>query len=164
MDINRCMNPLVQHSFFSLARRAVTSIAVACITLCLASTTLFAQTENAEVQTAQEILGRGAKLETQKQWGEALSLYQQAVRKYPENRSLQTRRSVARIHYDVQRRYADSSFVKTINTTDGSKAAGVYREVLLKVQSYYVDQPKWSEIASFGLTSLEVALLSLIHI
>ena len=160
MDINRCMNPLVHHSFFPLARRTITNMVVVCVTLCLASTTLFAQAETTNVQTAQEILGRGAELETQKQWGEALSLYQQAVRKYPENRSLQTRRSVARIHYDVQRRYADSSFIKTINTTDGQKAAGVYREILLKVQSYYVDQPKWSEIASFGLTSLEVALMS----
>ena len=160
MDINRCMNPLVHYSFFPLARRTVTTMVVVCVTLCLVSTTLFAQTQTTEVQTAQEILGRGAELETQKQWGEALSLYQQAVRKYPENLSLQRRRSVARIHYDVQRRYADSSFIKTINTTDGQKAAGVYREVLLKVQSYYVDQPKWSEIASFGLTSLEVALMS----
>ena len=160
MDINRCMDLQVHHSFFPLARRTITNMVVVCVTLCLASTTLFAQAETTEIQTAQEILGRGAELETQKQWGEALSLYQQAVRKYPENRSLQTRRSVARIHYDVQRRYADSSFIKTINTTDGQKAAGVYREILLKVQSYYVDQPKWSEIASFGLTSLEVALMS----
>ena len=160
MDINRCMDLQVHHSFFPLARRTITNMVVVCVTLCLASTTLFAQAETTNVQTAQEILGRGAELETQKQWGEALSLYQQAVRKYPENLSLQRRRSVARIHYDVQRRYADSSFIKTINTTDGQKAAGVYREVLLKVQSYYVDQPKWSEIASFGLTSLEVALMS----
>ena len=161
MDINRCMDLQVHHvSFFSLARRAVVNTLIACVTVCLASATLFAQTDDMDAQTAQEILGRGATLETQKQWGEALSLYQQAVRKFPENRSLQTRRSVARIHYDVQRRYADSSFIKTINTTDGHKAAGVYREVLLKVQSYYVDQPKWAEIASFGLTSLEVALMS----
>ena len=161
MDINRCMDLQVHHvSFFSLARRAVVNTLIACVTVCLSSATLFAQTDDMDAQTAQEILGRGATLETQKQWGEALSLYQQAVRKFPENRSLQTRRSVARIHYDVQRRYADSSFIKTINTTDGHKAAGVYREVLLKVQSYYVDQPKWAEIASFGLTSLEVALMS----
>ena len=161
MDINRCMNPSVHNfSFCSLARRAVTSLLVVCVSLCLSSATLFAQADHTNEQTAQEILASGATLETQKQWGEALSLYQQAVRKYPENHSLQTRRSVARIHYDVQRRYADSSFVKTINTTDGNKAAGVYREILLKVQSYYVDQPNWAEIASFGLTSLEVALMS----
>ena len=160
MDIIRCMNPTVHYSFCSLVRRVVTNTLIACVTLCLASATLFAQAKTVDVQTPNEILGRGATLETKKQWGEALSLYQQAVRKYPENRSLQTRRSVARIHYDVQRRYADSSFIKTINTTDGHKAAGVYREILLKVQSYYVDQPKWSELASFGLTSLEVALMS----
>ena len=161
METNRCMSPTVQHfSLCSLARRVITHSMVVCVTLCLGSATLFAQTDHIAGQTAQEVLGQGATLETQKQWGEALSLYQQAVRKFPENRSLQTRRSVARIHYDVQRRYADSSFVKTINTTDGNKAAGVYREVLLKVQSYYVDQPNWAEIASFGLTSLEVALMS----
>ena len=161
MDFNRCMDLSVRHfSFSSLARRVVINSLIACVTLCLASATLFAQADKANTQTAQEILARGSTLETQKQWGEALSLYQKAVRKHPENRSLQTRRSVARIHYDVQRRYADSSFVKTINTTDGNKAAGVYREVLLKVQSYYVDNPNWAEIASFGLTSLEVALMS----
>ena len=161
MDINRCMDPSVHHfSFRSLARRVITSSLVVCVTLCLASATLVAQANHPEVQTAEEVLGQGATLETQKQWGEALSLYQQAVRKFPDNHSLQTRRSVARIHYDVQRRYADSSFVKTINTTDSDTAAGVYREILLKVQSYYVDQPNWAEIASFGLTSLEVALMS----
>jgi len=36
----------------------------------------------------------------------------------------------------------------------------VYAEVLLKIQSYYVDEPDWAELASYGLTSLEVALLS----
>ncbi len=160
MDINRCMNPTVLYSFCRLVRHAATNTLVVCATLCLASATLFAQAETVEVQTPNEILSRGATFETQEQWGEALSLYQQAVREYPKNRSLQTRRSIARIHYDVQRRYADRSFIKTIDTTDAHKSAGVYREILLKVHSYYVDEPRWSEIASFGLTSLEVALMS----
>ena len=73
MDINRCMDLQVHHSFFPLARRTITNMVVVCVTLCLASTTLFAQAETTNVQTAQEILGRGAELETQKQWGEALS-------------------------------------------------------------------------------------------
>ena len=36
----------------------------------------------------------------------------------------------------------------------------VYSEVLLKVESYYVDSPDWADLASYGLTSLEVALMT----
>ncbi len=146
----------------TVVRRIVYKTLILTAFVCLTAGTLVAtpQTSQPAFEPAEAILGKGKKLEAEKQWGEALSLYQQAVRKHPENRSLRNRRSVARIHYDVQRRYADSSFIKTIETTDVDKAAGVYSEILLKVQSYYVDQPKWAEIASFGLTSLEVALMS----
>ena len=99
-------------------------------------------------------------LESQEQWGEALTLYQHALKKHPNNENLKTRRAVARIHFDLDRRYADTSFVKTINTTDANTSKNVYAEVLLKVQSYYVDQPNWADLASYGLTSLEVALMS----
>ena len=106
------------------------------------------------------IIERGVVLEKNAQWGEALSLYQQATRDYPDNESIKTRRAVARIHFDLDRRYSDTSFLKTINTVDVNTSANVYAEVLLKVQSYYVDQPNWADLASYGLTSLEVALMS----
>lgn len=105
-------------------------------------------------------LEEGARLDRSGKWGEALSLYQQALKKFPENDDLKQRRSVARIHFDLGRRYSDSSFIKTIETTDANTALNVYAEVLLKVQSYYVDQPNWADLASYGLTSLEVALMS----
>ena len=111
-------------------------------------------------QTPQQVVRQGDLLESQGQWGEALNLYQHAVRKFPADSNIKTRRSVARIHYDLQRRYADRSFIATIKETDANKASGVYSEVLLKVQSYYVDSPNWADLASYGLTSLEVALMS----
>ncbi len=106
------------------------------------------------------VLAEGEELEKNRRWGEALSIYQQALKKHPHNAELKQRRAVARIHYDLGRRYSDSSFIKTIGTTDGNTALNVYAEILLKVQSYYVDQPNWAELASYGLTSLEVALVS----
>ena len=117
------------------------------------------QAQASSVETEQ-ILSDGAVLESNRQWGEALSLYQSALKQNPDNEALQTRRSVARIHFDLERRYSDASFIKTIETTDGNTASNVYSEVLLKVQSFYVDQPNWAELASYGLTSLEVALMS----
>ena len=106
------------------------------------------------------ILEQGSELESGGRWAEALSLYQKALKSHPKDAALLTRRAVARIHYDLERRYSDTSFIKTINTADINTAMNVYAEVLLKVQSYYVDEPNWADLASYGLTSLEVALMS----
>ena len=105
-----------------------------------------------------EVLEEGSALEANRQWAEALSFYQQALREYPDDANLRKRQAMARIHYDLHRRYADTSFLQTIKDTSGTKSLNVYAEVLLKIQSYYVDQPNWNQIAGYGLTSLEVAL------
>lgn len=105
-----------------------------------------------------DVIEGGVEYERNGQWGEALSYYQEMLREYPGEAALQKKRSMARIHYDLHRRYSDTSFIRTIKQTGGTKALNVYAEVLLKIQSYYVDQPNWNEIAGYGLTSLEVAM------
>ena len=117
-------------------------------------------TAEADSAIPKSVIAQGAELEENGQWGEALSLYQSTLRDFPGNKTIQIRRSVARIHFDLGRRYSDTSFLKSIASTDGVTAMNVYAEVLLKVQSYYVDEPNWADLASFGLTSLEVALMS----
>ncbi len=108
----------------------------------------------------EQFLLEGKSLEQQGLWGEALSLYQSALKADPASEIVKTRRAVARIHYDLERRYSDASFIDTIRSTDAQTAMGVYSEVLLKIQSYYVDSPDWADLASYGLTSLEVALMT----
>ena len=114
----------------------------------------------AHPETADHFIEQGRKLESSGSWGDALSLYQKAIKSYPNNEKLVERRTIARIHYDLQRRYSDNSFRKTLLASNGTESLNVYSEVLLKVQSYYVDQPDWARLASFGLHSLEVALRS----
>ena len=114
----------------------------------------------AQTQDIEQVLLEGKALEQQGLWGEALGAYQSALKISPANETLQTRRAVARIHYDLERRYSDTSFIETIRSTDAQTAMGVYSEVLLKIQSYYVDAPDWADLASYGLTSLEVALMT----
>ena len=99
-------------------------------------------------------------LETEGRWGDALSLYQSTLKANPKNEVVNHRRSLARIHFDLQRRYSDRSFISTVEQADANVSLNVYAEVLLKVQSYYVDSPDWAQLASFGLTSLEVALMT----
>ena len=114
----------------------------------------------ARTVTAQQFLQEGTEYEQAQQWAEALNHYQKALKKFPTDVQLKQRRAVARIHFDLDRRYSDSSFVRTIAETDSSTSLNVYAEILLKIQSYYVDQPNWADLASYGLTSLEVALMS----
>lgn len=131
----------------------------------LCSSVGFAQQPNAQWQQARadrpthnHVLSQGLEYERDGKWGEALSLYQQALRKSPESKQLLQRRTIARIHFDLERRYGDRSFLKTISATTEAKSLDVYAEILLKIQSYYVDTPNWTEIANYGLASLETAL------
>lgn len=110
--------------------------------------------------TPDHFIQQGRQLESEGHWADALTLYQQAIKTFPRNSKLIEKRTIARIHYDLQRRYSDNSFRQALSGSSSSQSLNVYSEVLLKVQSYYVDQPDWARLASFGLHSLEVALRS----
>jgi len=112
------------------------------------------------VGAVNETIAKGTALEDQGHWSDALILYQQALKSNPNDRQLQHRRSLARLHYDLDKRQADSSFLAQVQATSGTAAQNLYGEILLKIQSYYVEEPDWNEIARFGLTSLKLALQS----
>ncbi len=105
-----------------------------------------------------QLIDTGKSLELQGRWGEALAHYQQALKVDPENRQIKTRRSIARIHYDLNRRYADSRYVQSLSGMPGNTALNMYSEILLKIQSYYVIEPDWDNILRHGLACMEIAL------
>jgi len=108
--------------------------------------------------TISRIIEAGREYEGDERWAEALSLYQQALRQHPKNSSLKQRRAIARIHFELERRYADNSFIKTIGSSSSMEALNLYAEVLLKVDSYHVDQPDWPSLVRHGLASFEIAI------
>lgn len=110
------------------------------------------------VDAVDGVLQQGEKLEREGKWSDALSLYQTALKKSPDHQPLIQRRSLARIHYDLGRRYADTSFLNQIKRTAPLQAQNAYAEVLLKIQSYYVDTPDWDRLTRCGLMDLQVAL------
>src|SRR4029453_8139588 len=71
---------------------------------------------------------------------------------------LQQRITLSRAHYDVTRRYGDTSFTSAVDQLQGRDALAIYDEVLVKIQSHYVQQPNWQQIVYSGLTNLDVAL------
>ncbi|MBN1909971.1 MAG: S41 family peptidase [Pirellulales bacterium] len=105
-----------------------------------------------------ELVRQGRQMELENRWGEALAHYEEALREFPDNLSLQRRFEFSRMHHDVRRRYSDASFSDTINQLSYDKALEVYGEVLTKIQSHYVEAPHWKEMVERGVNNLEVAL------
>ena len=104
------------------------------------------------------VIDEGARLERERRWAEALSHYEQALKQHPERPELQQRVSVARAHYEVCRRYNDQSFATALGTLTEREALAIYDEILLKVQSHYVQEPQWQKLVSSGQTSIQVAV------
>jgi carboxyl-terminal processing protease len=105
-----------------------------------------------------DTLQRGRQLELERRWGDALTHYEEAIRQHPDDASLQRRFELTRLHYDLGRRYADRSFCDALGHLPPAKALDAYSQVLLKIQTHYVEAPNWKELIERGTSNLEVAL------
>lgn len=112
----------------------------------------------AEVSVVDQLLQKGFEFERSRRWSEALGHYEAAVKQHPDQANLKQRLELSRIHYDLARRYADTSFVKSVQGMTTGSALELYGEVLQKIQTHYVEAPNWSELLRRGAASLEVAL------
>ena len=104
------------------------------------------------------VLRQGMQFESQRQWGEALAHYEDALREFPSNPSLQERYATAKIHYDLGRRYSDVSFRKSIITLRKHDSLDMYGDVLLKIDSHYVHDVDWRQLVQGGNQSLTIAM------
>ena len=92
------------------------------------------------------VFEKGSRLESERKWAEALSFYEDALRKHPSRTDLQQRVVLSRAHYDVSRRYGDTSYTSALEQLRDRDALTIYDEVLLKIQANYVHQPHWQQI------------------
>jgi carboxyl-terminal processing protease len=109
-------------------------------------------------QAIDELLQRGRQLELERRWGDALTHYEEALRQYPAESVLQRRFDTSRLHYDIQRRSADRSYGETLVRMPFDRTLDLYAQVLLKIESHYVDAPNWKELVERGTNNLEIAL------
>jgi carboxyl-terminal processing protease len=104
------------------------------------------------------VLAEGERLESLRRWGEALAHYEAALRDYPGNEALVRREDVAKLHFSLDRRYADSSFVDSLRTLTPQQSVGLLLELLRKINTHYVTTPPWQRLASRGVEALDIAL------
>lgn len=108
--------------------------------------------------TALEAMDGGIQLEKQREWGEAIRHYESALREHIDNPDLQQRLLICRLHFDVKRRYQDSSYLQAVRETSTQQALELYEEVLANLETHYVGTADWKRLVTNGTASLEVAL------
>ncbi|KAA5540647.1 S41 family peptidase [Roseiconus nitratireducens] len=105
-----------------------------------------------------QVIATGAALERDRQWSDAIRHYEKAWRAYPNHREIYQRLIISRLHYDVNRRYNDKSFVASAHRLSASQALDLYTEILANLETHYVEPITWSRVLLHGTASLEVAL------
>jgi carboxyl-terminal processing protease len=105
------------------------------------------------------VLREGDRLESLRRWAEALSHYEAALRDYPGNETLARREDLAKLHFSLDRRYADASFLESLRSLTPQQTVGLYLELLRKIHTHYVTTPPWQRLAARGVTALDLALL-----
>jgi carboxyl-terminal processing protease len=104
------------------------------------------------------VLRQGRELEQQRRWDAALSHYEDARKRFPGDSTLERRYKFARMHYDVGRRYNDDTFRRMAGELPLDQARDLYAEVLLKIDTHYVDEPNWKGLVDHGTDMLDIAL------
>jgi carboxyl-terminal processing protease len=104
------------------------------------------------------LLEKGRLLEHTGRWGDALSHYEAALHEHPQDRELQARFDVARLHYSLQQRYDDRSFRESLRTLRPAQALDLYGDLLNKIEAHYYTTPPWQDISRRGATALDIAL------
>jgi carboxyl-terminal processing protease len=109
--------------------------------------------------TIATVLAEGARLEQLGRWGEAVTHYEEALRDTPGHQVLEERSDLAKLHFSLDRRYADRSFVQSLESLSPQQAAGLYLELARKINTHYVTTPPWQRLAARGATAVELALV-----
>ena len=108
--------------------------------------------------SVQEIIDVGKTLERSGRWGDALTHYEEALREFPEQPDIEQRLSLSRIHFDLSRRYADSSFVASLRNLTEHEALDLFSELLIKVNTHYFESPNWQKLVRRGTNNVIVAM------
>ena len=147
------------------AKRCLQSLLVAIV--CIVAGDLNAQVRSSFVSSPSftqpsvvitDILKTGEELERKGLWGDALTLYERAQKVHAQSKDIEKKLFNARTHFDVKRRYADPAFIRTVQSTSLLTAQNILSEVLLKIETHYVNQPEWVMLVRQGLANVDVAL------
>ena len=110
------------------------------------------------VDSEASAIEKGLELERSQMWSDAIRHYEAEARKYSDSTTLYQRLIISRLHFDVNRRYQDESYMASVRKMSTSQALDLYSEILANLQTHYVESVDWQRVMIHGTAALEVAL------
>jgi len=99
-----------------------------------------------------------ARLERERKWRDAIDLYKQALKSWPQDESLSYGLRRSQFQFSVERRYTDPSFIQQLRTLDRETSLSLFDSVLENIQEHFVDPINTTSIVAHGTESLWLAL------
>lgn len=106
----------------------------------------------------QSAIQEGNEFRNSKHWAEAIEFYEKSLKTWPESEPLKQGLRQSKVHYSIERRYADRSFVETMLPLSRPEALLYLDDVLEKVRHYYVDSVSATNFIAHGTESLYFGL------
>ncbi len=108
--------------------------------------------------SAGEALQAGEKLETAREWVEAITHYEAALVRFEKDEDLTYALRRTRVHFGVDRRYSDRSFEDQLLSRGRGESLDLFEDILTRVQYEYVEAVSVTRFVSHGTESLYMAL------
>lgn len=110
------------------------------------------------LRDARQAVNSGVELELSKKWLDAVVHYEKAIKAWPENKDIEYGLRRSKVHFAIERRYADKSFQKSLLGLSQHEALTLFDDVLGTVQNRYVEPISPTEFVAHGTESLYHAL------
>ena len=107
---------------------------------------------------ARRALAEGVRLERSRRWAEAIRHYTDATDAHPDDKALSYGLRRSKVHFAVERRYADRSFDRRLLARDEGAALDLYTDVIGQVRRQYVEPIGSTSLVAHGTESLYLAL------
>ncbi|WP_010586083.1 S41 family peptidase [Schlesneria paludicola] len=147
----------------TLAKRTLTLWAVGMTLGVICAPDLIAEvrvvkTQQVGVEDEQAAEQEGFELRRSRRWIEAIEFYEKSLKTWPKNEKLSNGLRQAKIHFAIERRYADKSFVETMLPLSRNEAMVYLNDVLEKVGRFYVENIDAKHFVAHGTESLYFGL------
>ncbi len=114
--------------------------------------------DNLKLTDERAAVRQGAELEHGRRWLDAIEYYETALKSWPENDSLKYALRRSKVHFSIERRYADASFIEKLWSKPQNEAFTYLTDVLSKIQQQYVEPLSVTAFVAHGTESLYQAL------
>lgn len=108
--------------------------------------------------TENQAIRKGAELERDRHWSDAIDFYEKCLKSWSDNGQLQYGLRRAKVQFSIERRYSEKSFLTDMLGQQRPEATGHLEDVLAKVRKHYVDPISATSFVAHGTESLYHAL------